>query len=103
MEYKPISLEELSIEISKGENKMDEELLNFWNTIKITPSKWNENQFWNKENSFWVVAKYKNLVLYYNDIEDGFNISTFKKEGEIKEYCVEQDELYFSVLKLSKF
>lgn len=52
MKWKPITLEELSIEISRGENKMDEELLNFWNKIKITPCKWKENQFWNEENSF---------------------------------------------------
>ncbi len=103
MKWKPINLEELSIEISKGENKMDEKLLNFWNKIKMTPIKWKENQFWNEENSFWVVAKHKNLVLYYNDIEEGFNISIFEKEGEIKEYCVEQDELHFSIIKLLKF
>lgn len=102
MNWEPISFEELSTEISKGENDMKTELLNFWNKVKINPIKWSEHEYGDDGNGFWVVAKYKNLVLYYNDIEEGFNISEFENEGEIKEYYAEQDELYFAVLKLSR-
>ncbi|WP_435522465.1 hypothetical protein [Chryseobacterium indoltheticum] len=40
--------------------------------------------------------------MYYNDIEEGFNISEFEKDGEIKEYGAEQDELQIALIKLRK-
>lgn len=102
MEWKPITLEELSLEISKAESEMNLELFNLWNKVKTTPCKWAEREMGNEGSGFWVIAEYKDLVLYYNDIEDGFNISHFEKHGEIDEYHVEQDELYFAILKLLK-
>jgi hypothetical protein len=102
MSWEPITFEELSFEISKREIDMESNLFDFWNKVKITPVKWSEDEYGKEGNGFWVVAKYKNFVLYYNDIEEGFNISEFESEGKIKEYCAEQDELRISVLKLSK-
>jgi hypothetical protein len=34
---------------------------------------------------FWVVAVYADRVLWFNDIEWDFNVSTFKSHGEIPE------------------
>ncbi|MFD2904687.1 hypothetical protein [Sphingobacterium anhuiense] len=100
MNWTPITFEELKIEISNGEHKMDQNLLDFWNKIKTVPKKWSEAEYGDEGNGFWVVAKFKNLVVYYNDIEEGFNISEFKYEGEIQEYGAEQDELNFAIYKL---
>lgn len=102
MNWDPITLEELSLEISKGEKEMSPENFQFWNEIKFTPTKWTEHEFGNEGEGFWAVAKYKNLVLYYNDIEEGFNISEVEKDGEIKEYGAEQDELQYALIKLKK-
>lgn len=102
MIWQPITSEELSLEISKGEKEMSLENFQFWNEIKFTPTKWTEHKFGDEGGGFWAVAKYKNFVLYYNDIEEGFNISEFEKEREIKEYGAEQDELQFALIKLRK-
>ncbi|WP_210150611.1 hypothetical protein [Chryseobacterium scophthalmum] len=102
MIWEPITSEELSLEISKGEKEMSSENFQFWNEIKFTPTKWTENEFGDEGGGFWAVAKYKNFVLYYNDIEEGFNISEFEKDREIKEYGAEQDELQFALIKLRK-
>lgn len=102
MNWKPITFTELSDEILNGEKQMNPKHFTFWNEIKINPKKWSEDEYGNEGNGFWVVAKFKNLVVYYNDIEDGFNISDFKEEGKIENYCAEQDELNIAILKLSK-
>ncbi|MGO4710442.1 hypothetical protein AB4Y90_15340 [Chryseobacterium sp. 2TAF14] len=100
MTWEPITSEELFLEISKGEKEMSAEHLKFWNEIKFKPTKWIEQEF--EDEGFWAVAKYKNLVIYYNDVEEGFNISEFEKEGCIKEYGSEQDELHHALIKLRK-
>ena len=102
MIWEPITSEELSLEISKGEKEMSSESFQFWNEIKFTPTKWTEHEFGDEGGGFWAVAKYKNFVLYYNDIEEGFNISEFEKDREIKEYGAEQNELQFALIKLRK-
>jgi len=102
MIWEPITPEELSLEISKGEKEMGSENFQFWNEIKFIPTKWTEHEFGDEGGGFWAVAKYKNFVFYYNDIEEGFNISEFEKDREIKEYGAEQDELQFALMKLRK-
>ena len=102
MNWEPITFDELSNEILKGEIQMNPKHLKFWNEIKINPKKWNEDEYGNEGNVFWVVAKFKNLVVYYNDIEEGFNISDFIEEGKIENYYAEQDELNIAILKLLK-
>ncbi|MFY1045595.1 hypothetical protein [Chryseobacterium sp. GP-SGM7] len=58
MIWKPITLQELSLEISKGENAMNEDVLKFWNSIKFIPTKWIENEYGDEGGGFWAVAKY---------------------------------------------
>jgi len=100
MNWTPLSLAALNIEIKKGENNMTPTEYCFWEQIKIKPIKWKELTLGIEGQGFWVVALYQDQVLYYNDIEDGFNWSTYEKEGTIKDYFAEQDELQFALLKL---
>ncbi|ASZ14769.1 hypothetical protein CK934_02150 [Chitinophaga sp. MD30] len=76
------------------------ELYNFWLTIKIDPAKWEEEEYGAEGNGFWVVALIGNRVIWYNDIEEGFNISTYKKYGTIAEYWCNQDKLYIAINSL---
>ncbi len=67
----------------------------FWNLIKLTtPEKWQQHPWGDQGNGFWVVAIMGNRCIYYNDIEEGFNISNFKIWGEIDNYFSEQLELH---------
>ena len=99
-EWTPILLNELNIEIQKTEKDLEGEIMEFWKSIKIEPEKWNEKEYGNEGGGFWVVAIFDGKVIWYNDIEDGFNISEFEKIGEIKEYGCENDEIIWAVTKL---
>ncbi|CAH0141395.1 MULTISPECIES: hypothetical protein [unclassified Pedobacter] len=91
--WTPISLAELEEWIARGESKLEGEPLNFWNLIKIAPQKWQETEYGDEGGGFWVVAIFGNTVVYYNDIEEGFNVSTYQTYGHISEYWCEQSEL----------
>jgi len=43
-----------------------------------------------------------NWVLWYNDIEDGFNVSRFEARGEIPrdEYWCDRDPLHWALVRL---
>lgn len=43
---------------------------------------------------FWVVAILGKSVIYYNDIEEGYNLSTFIDYGKIENYNCSQMELH---------
>ena len=99
--WEPISLEELDAEINKGVSLMSETQKVFWNSIRIKPEKWNETENGEAGGGFWVVALFSDKIIWYNDIEEGFNISKYVNRGEIPEYNCEQDELQFAIKKLT--
>ena len=95
-----IILNELEINILKCELELKGELLNFWNLIKIEPQKWQEKEYGEEGGGFWVVAIFGNEVIYYNDIEEGFNVSPYEIYGHIKEYWCNQSELNWTIIGL---
>jgi len=44
-----------------------------------------------------VVARKGNEVIYWEDVEDGFNISPIDAEGQLLEHWCNQDELAFAL------
>lgn len=99
-EWGPISLLELYDQIYKTEKDLNGELWNFWQLIKIDPVKWTEALYGTLGGGFWVVAICGTKVVWYNDIEDGFNISDYKVYGEVDGYFCNQDELNRAVIRL---
>ena len=102
MEWTPITKEELDNEIEKSVSEMDDKTLRFWNSIKIVPKKWFEKDYGIEGGGFWVVGLIGSNVIWYNDIEDGFNISKYSKYGTIDEYYCNQDELKYTIWNLRK-
>ena len=51
------------------------------------------NPWGDRDGGFWVVAVIGRHAVYFNDIEDGFNISRYEVAGTLVEYCCNQDEL----------
>ena len=98
--WKPISIERLRNLILEGELQLNDQQSNFWDIIKIEPEKWKEKKYGTEGGGFWVVAIFGREVIYFNDIEDGFNISTYKNYGEIEEYRCNQSGLNWSVVGL---
>ena len=99
-EWKPISLNELYDQIFKSEVDLNGELWNFWQLIKINPAKWSEKEYGDEGGGFWVVAICGTKVIWYNDIEEGFNISDYTTYGQIESYYCNQDELSWAVTRL---
>ena len=98
--WKPISLNELYSQIIKTETNLHGELWNFWELIKINPTKWTEKEFGSEGGGFWVVAICGTKVIWYNDIEEGFNISDYETYGQIEGYYCNQDELNLAITRL---
>lgn len=100
MTWTPITIEEVYDLILTTEKELNGDLLNFWELIKIYPEKWDEDTYGKEENGFWVVGLVGRKVIYYNDIEGGFNISDYKTYGTIDKYFCNQDKLTWTVSRL---
>lgn len=100
MTWTPITIEEIYDMILATERDLNGELLNFWELIKIYPEKWNEETYGKEGNGFWVVGLIGRRVIYFNDIEEGFNISDYKTYGTIDNYFCNQDKLAWAIQKL---
>lgn len=98
--WTPISYDELNDKIFEFEKTQTGALRNFWFTIKINAKKWKEDAYGTEGGGFWVVALIGKLVIWYNDIEEGFNISRYNDYGIIAEYWCNQDELDIVVSSL---
>jgi hypothetical protein len=100
MTWTPITIEEIYDMILSTERQLNGELLNFWELIKIYPEKWNEETEGKEGNGFWVVGLIGRRVIYFNDIEEGFNISDYKVYGIIDDYFCNQDKLVWAIQEL---
>lgn len=98
--WSPITRREIDDEILKSISILNSQKLEFWNEIKIKPEKWQEIECGEKGNGFWVVAIHRKHIIWYNDIEEGFNISKYVSNGIIDEYTCDQDDLWIAINKL---
>lgn len=96
-EWEAISEEAICDSINKSYERMSLEQRRIWGIIKIDPQKWSQEPYGNQGGGFWVVAIIGNTVIWFNDIEYGFNRSSFEKFGKIEEYYCNQDELEWQV------
>lgn len=93
--WEPITLSHLEGLIEMSEHEMSDSERMIWNKIRLPlPVKWENHPMGDMGKGFWVVAIYGNKCLYYNDIEDGFNESTYNSWGIIDEYLCNQIELH---------
>lgn len=99
----PISFNDLYDKIILFELETHGDLRNFWELIKIDPEKWQEPIYGNEGGGFWVVAICGERIIWYNDIEDGFNISKYKVYKDLDEYTANQSDLRTSVEHLYSF
>ena len=86
----PITEVELLDKVHNSEKVLTGELKNLWNLIKVDPKKWQEKEYGTEGNGFWIIGLFGKRVIWYNDIEEGFNISTFSTVGHIDEYMCSQ-------------
>ena len=65
----------------------------FWDAVCIEPEKWQLHPNGDAGGGFWVVAIVGRSVIWYNDIEEGFNRSRYATYGRIDDYWCNQDDL----------
>lgn len=97
MEWEPISEADLRDRIISAEGRMSPGGYRLWEAINIPPQKWTEQTHGTVGGGFWVVAIIGNKVIWFNDIEDGFNCSSYAVVGKLAEYFCNQDELEIAV------
>ncbi|MGR6873995.1 hypothetical protein ACU6U9_17175 [Pseudomonas sp. HK3] len=97
MNWTPISELEILDTINTSYERMNLKQRRMWDAIKIPPVKWRQDPYANEGAGFWVVALIGLTVIWFNDIEDGFNRSSFIEYGVIDNYFCNQDELEWQV------
>lgn len=91
--WQPIGEAEIGQCINEGVQKLSPSEERFFEAIRINPQKWVLDPWGNEGNGFWVLGIIGKIVLWYNDIEFGFNHSTYKEFGVIEEYWCDQSDL----------
>lgn len=97
LEWEPITDAALRQRVAQGEARMSALQLGLWKTIRIEPTKWQQHPYGDQGSGFWVVAIIGSTVIWYNDIEEGFNRSRYCVYGTIDDYWCNQDELELTV------
>lgn len=100
MEWAPISEEELSKLIANAVFAMEPLARELWMLIRVKPAKWECHPWGDVGGGFWVVGILGEQVVWYNDIEEGFNISHYQTHDVIAEYWCNQDELQHTIYAL---
>ncbi|NRF70292.1 hypothetical protein HLB44_25105 [Aquincola sp. S2] len=91
--WQPIAEDALRKRVSQGASRMSASERRLWDAIRIEPEKWAQRPYGEAGNGFWVIAVIGRSVIWYNDIEDGFNRSNYTAYGTIDDYWCNQDEL----------
>lgn len=98
--WKPIELLDLFDRINRGDAAMDHSARRLWHAIRVEPQKWQLHPWGDPGGGFWVVGLIGCRAVWFNDIEDGFNISRYGKIGILAEYWCNQDELNHAVVSI---
>lgn len=97
IEWEPISEAALRIRIAQGKARMSSAQLRLWNLIRVEPAKWKQEPYGKNGGGFWAVGVIGKSVIWYNDLEDGFNRSSYSSFGTIDDYWCNQDELEVAI------
>jgi len=97
MAWQPISEVDLWDKLNHAWDRMTLEQRRVWEAIRVLPEKWTLTPYGDQGGGFWVVGLIGLRVVWYNDIEDGFNRSHYERYGTISDYHCNQDELEITI------
>jgi hypothetical protein len=100
MHWTPLSDDELAKLIADAVSIMEPQAQRFWDLIRVPAEKWVQHPWGDQGGGFWVVAIVGLQVVWYNDIEDGFNVSRYTTPGVINDYWCNQDKLQHTIYLL---
>lgn len=93
VDWQPIPLPALLDRIEQGRARMPEAHRRLWDAVRIAPERWQQHPYGDAGGGFWVVGLIGRVAVWYNDIEEGFNRSTWSTYGAIDDYWRNDDEL----------
>lgn len=96
-DWTPISEDALLARIDQGSARMAPAERHLWDLIRISPEKWQQHPYGDAGGGFWVTGLVGRTVIWYNDLEDGFNRSLYSTYGVIDDYWRNDDELDVTV------
>ena len=96
MEWKPASIKEVKEILQKDLSDCDQEQLAVFNEFAVEPIAVPIVRYGQTE-SVIVVARRNNEVIYWEDVECGFNVSPIDENGIILEHWCNQDELRWAL------
>lgn len=85
--------EDIDSMISNALAEYDDAVRSEWERLRIEPEKWRCSPWGDSTGGFWAVAIDDGQVLWFNDIEEGFNWSSYSTRGTIDKYFCNQDNL----------
>jgi hypothetical protein len=98
--WQPISEVAIWDKLNAGVDRMGTRQKKLWEAIQIMPEKWSQPLHGKVGGGFWAVGIIGPTVLWFNDIEDGFNHSSYSRYGIIDQYSCNQSELEEAVQRL---
>ena len=101
VDWEAISEAALLDRISQGYARMTDAQQRLWNAIRIKPEKWQQHPYGDAGGGFWAVGLIGRTVIWYNDLEDGFNRSIYSTFGVIDDYWRNDDELDITIQYLA--
>jgi hypothetical protein len=93
MNPKPLSESQIWDIINAACERMNVQQRHLWEMIRIDPEKWRQHPYGDMGVGFWAVALIGTSVVWYNEIENGFNRSQYTRHGLIDQYWCNQDNL----------
>ncbi|MGX1785226.1 hypothetical protein ACWIGM_00730 [Bosea sp. NPDC055332] len=92
MDWSPATEQFIRDQIKLETAKMSAAQLRIWELVATAPEKWAITRG-DDAGDYWIVAIFGSSVVWYNDIEEGFDVSSYSVFGEIDEYFASQFEL----------
>lgn len=86
--------------VNAAEGRMTPRQQRFFDVIRIDPERWAQAPYGDDTGGFWVVGLLGRTVIWYNEIENGFNRSRYSTYGTIDEYWCNTDRLEEALQRL---
>lgn len=92
MNWMPITKAELEREIEAQFRELNPEEQAFFRQVQVPMEKFSIER-WGVLEKVFVVAKFQNMVVFYEDVEEGFEITVPNQAGVISDYSSSQFRL----------
>lgn len=95
-DWQPATVDEVNEIVASDLKACDSEQLAAFKRFRVEPFVAPIMRY-GKMESVVVVARNGDQVIYYEDVEDGFNVSPISSDGQVLEHGCNQDELRFAL------